>query len=438
MAQNEYKDKKPIIYLAGIGMGREDQLTGEVLDCLDRADAVMGARRMLDAAAAYTEGKAVLAAYKPSEMVNWLSSFQWNEAVLVLSGDTGFYSGAEAASKAFLQEGWEVEYIPGVSSLSYFCGRLGRSWQNIHCISSHGRSCDVVAHIRHYEDCFILLGGKGSVSALCRELVSNGLGNVKIWAGENFSYETERILCEATPAELLMEEESHPFGSLACVLVKNPHAEEMRIYLTKRPRDEDFIRGKVPMTKETIRRLSIEKLCIGNHSVCYDIGAGTGSVSVEIGLEIRRSCNEGSVYAIEREQEALELIRANVQKFHGSWEDIHIVEGEAPEAFEGLPAPTHAFIGGSSGKMKEIIGTLLDLNPSVRIVANAITLETVSEIIECMKEYGFEDGELLQIQASPVKQLGSYHMPMAQNPVYIAVMQHPAKDDVEEIEWLDS
>lgn len=110
MSQNEYEERKPIIYLAGIGMGQDDQLTGEVLDCLDRADAVMGARRMLDAAAPYTEGKAVLAAYKPSEMVNWLSSFEWDEAVLVLSGDTGFYSGAEAASKAFLQEGWEVEY----------------------------------------------------------------------------------------------------------------------------------------------------------------------------------------------------------------------------------------------------------------------------------------------------------------------------------------
>ena len=117
--------ENPLSILQGSEMGQDDQLTGEVLDCLDRADAVMGARRMLDAAAPYTEGKAVLAAYKPSEMVNWLSSFQWNEAVLVLSGDTGFYSGAEAASKAFLQEGWEVEYIPGVSSLSYFCGRLG-------------------------------------------------------------------------------------------------------------------------------------------------------------------------------------------------------------------------------------------------------------------------------------------------------------------------
>ena len=361
----------------------------------------------------------MLAAYKPSEMVNWLSSFEWDEAVLVLSGDTGFYSGAEAASKAFLQEGWEVEYIPGVSSLSYFCARLGRSWQNVHSISSHGRSCDVVSHIRHYEDCFILLGGKGSVSALCRELVSNGLGNVKIWAGENFSYETERILCEATPAELLMEEEKRPFGSLACVIVKNPRAEEMRIYLTKHPKDEDFIRGKVPMTKETIRRLSIEKLYIGNHSVCYDIGAGTGSVSVEMGLAIRRSCNEGSVYAIEREPEALELIRANVQKFHGNWEDIHIVEGEAPEAFEGLPAPAHAFIGGSGGRLMDILQTLYRKNPHMRIVINAISMETIAELQEVLEAFPVEDEEILQMQVNRVKKLGSYHLPQAENPVWI-------------------
>ena len=97
---------------------------------------------------------------------------------------------------------------------------------------------------------------------------------------------------------------------------------------------------------------------------------------MEIGLEIRRSCNEGSVYAIEREQEALELIRANVQKFHGSWEDIHIVEGEAPEAFAGLPAPPHHLIGESCGKWKGTLGTWLDLNPPVRIVAIAFILET--------------------------------------------------------------
>ena len=82
------------------------------------------------------------------------------------------------------------------------------------------------------------------------------------------------------------------------------------------------------------------------------------------------------------------------------------------------------------------MGWLLKANPRVRIVANAITLETVAEILECMRMYGFEEGELLQIQASPVEQVGSYHMPKAQNPVYIAVMQHPG-EDVEELEWQD-
>jgi Precorrin-6B methylase 1 len=109
-------------------MGGEDQLTGEVLDCLDRAYALMSAKRMSHAVAPYTEGEAVLAAYQPSDMVNWLSSFAWEEAVLVLSGDTGFYSGDYAASLAILREGWEVEYIPGEMSLSYICSRLGRSW----------------------------------------------------------------------------------------------------------------------------------------------------------------------------------------------------------------------------------------------------------------------------------------------------------------------
>ena len=90
-----------------------------------------------------------------------------------------------------------------------------------------------------------------------------------------------------------MEEEVHPFGSLACAIVENPHAVEARIYPELHPRDSDFIRGKTPMTKESVRRLSLETLRIGADAVCFDIGAGTGSVSVEMGLAIRRQCGEG-------------------------------------------------------------------------------------------------------------------------------------------------
>lgn len=421
-------DLRPIVYLIGIGMGGEDQLTGQAMDCLEAAQVITGADRMLESVAPYTDGKRVFAAYKPSEMVQWLGSFKWEEAALVLSGDTGFYSGAEAAAKAFIREGWDVEYIPGVSSLSYFCARLGKSWQNVHPVSNHGRDCDVVANIRNYKSCFILLGGQGSVPSLCRQLVSSDMSHVTIWAGENFSYEDERITWAMTPAELLMEDEHRPFGNLACVLVENKEALEGQLYPAKGPCDSDFIRGQVPMTKSEVRRLSLEKLRIGDGAICYDIGAGTGSVAVEMGTEIRRRGGNGQVYAIERDREALQLIRSNCQKFHGGWDGFSIVEGEAPEVLEELPVPTHVFIGGSGGRMKEIIGFLLETNSQVRIVANAITLETVGELLECMKEFGFQDVELIQVWAAPVETVGNYHMPKAQNPVYVAAMQYPADD----------
>lgn len=431
-----YRQERPVIYLIGIGMGGEDQLTGQAIDRLEEADAVMGAGRMLKSVEPYIQGKPLLAAYKPSEMIQWLRSFQWTEAALVLSGDTGFYSGAEAASKAFIGEDWDVEYIPGISSLSYFCARIGRSWQDVYPVSSHGRECDIPACVRNHKTCFILLGGEGSLAELCRCLVSSGLGDVTLWAGEKLSYREERIVRERRPAEILMEEEVCPFGSLVCAVVENPHVEKLKLYADSHPSDSDFIRGKTPMTKECVRRLSLEKLRIGAEAVCYDIGAGTGSVSVEMGMAIRRQCGGGRVYAIEREQDALELIDANRRKFHKDWSGFRMIKGEAPEVFEELERPTHAFIGGSGGRMKEIIGNLLQMNPQVRIVANAISLETIAEILECMREYRFEEEEVLQIQASPVAQMGSYHMPMAQNPVYIAVMQYP-QEDGEELQWQD-
>lgn len=427
---------RPVIYLIGIGMGGVGQMTDQAFDCLEAAEAVMGADRMLASVEDLIQGKPTLCSYKPGEMVQWLSALTWQEAALVLSGDTGFFSGAEAASKAFEREGWDVEWIPGISSLSYFCSRLGKSWQNVRAVSCHGRDCDLAAEVRANEEVFALLGGQGGVSAVCRELVANGLGSVSIWAGENFSYIEERITQEMKPAELLMEDEARPFDSLACVLVKNPHAVQGKAWNSPLPKDEDFIRGKVPMTKETVRRITLDKLRLGPDAVCYDIGAGTGSISVEMGLEIRRQCGCGRVYAIEKDEEALELIRANGRKFHGSWKGFYVVPGEAPEVLEELEPPTHAFIGGSSGRMKEMIRCLLEKNPQVRIVVNAITLETVGEILASMKEYGFEEGEILQVMAAPVQKIGRFHMPKAQNPVYVAVMQHPL-EEMEEITWQD-
>lgn len=177
-------------------------------------------------------------------------------------------------------------------------------------------------------------------------------------------------------------------------------------------RDEEFIRGNVPMTKEEVRAVSISKLELKETSVLYDVGAGTGSISIEAAFAVKRGC----VFAIERKEEAVKLLYANREKFFRY--NVTVVEGRAPEAFENLPAPTHVFLGGTSGSMDDIIEAVLKKNPHVRVVMNVIALESLSQAVNSLKKRGIE-GEILSMQVAKAKKAGSYHLMEGQNPVYI-------------------
>lgn len=133
------------------------------------------------------------------------------------------------------------------------------------------------------------------------------------------------------------------------------------------------------MTKEEVRCVSLSKLRLQEDSICYDVGAGTGSVSVEMALR----ADQGQVFAVEKKDDAVALLYENKQRFAA--DNLEIIKGEAPEALKELPVPTHAFIGGSSGNLKEIVALLLEKNRDVRIVINCITLETISEALEVLK-----------------------------------------------------
>lgn len=166
------------------------------------------------------------------------------------------------------------------------------------------------------------------------------------------------------------------------------------------------------MTKSEVRAISLEKLELFPGAVLYDVGAGTGSVSVEAEGRV----GDGVVYAIEKKKEAVELLEKNKERFHAR--RIHIIEGEAPAAFLGLQRATHAFLGGTSGKLEEILGWLLEKNPGIRIVINAITLETVSAALGFASLRGIK-AELVQVQVSKVRLAGELHMMIGQNPVWI-------------------
>ena len=173
------------------------------------------------------------------------------------------------------------------------------------------------------------------------------------------------------------------------------------------------MRGDAPMTKAEVRSVSLSRLRLKRDSIAYDVGAGTGSVAVEMAMQAW----DGQVYAIERKPEAAALIRKNKRAFCA--DNLTVVEGLAPEALEELPAPTHVFVGGSSGNLRQILEAVLAKNPRARIVINAIALETVGEAMDCLKKLPLEDVQVSALSVSRSRELGRYHMMMGLNPVYI-------------------
>lgn len=393
-----------IAYLVGIGMGTPDHLTGEARAAFEKADCILGSGRMLDFF--QNTGKPLFDAYDPAKMLAYVQEHPEHRTIVVaLSGDVGFYSGARRLISAFGNAGIRTELITGISSVTYFCSRLQIPWEDVKLMSIHGRRENLIAAVRTHFRTFTLLGGRDNVASLCEKLEKYGLENVKLYIGERLHYPEERIT-EGTPAEL----KEKAFDSLCVAIIENPsYMSGLRSCIP----DEKFQRGDAPMTKSEVRSLSVAKLNLNRDSIAWDIGAGTGSVTIEMAL----AAADGEVYAIEKKPAAAALIEENARRFGTPNVEVHV--GTAPEALTDLPAPTHAFIGGSSGNMKEILQLLLAKNPQVRVVINAITLETVAEANSCFKELGFTDVDITQIQAAKAKKVGPYEMMMGQNPVYI-------------------
>lgn len=393
---------KPQITLLGIGMGSRDTLTIEGEKALEKAELLIGARRIADSVK--MPHHTVVYEYDSEKILKCIEeNSQYEHIVIALSGDVGFYSGAK---KLLHNLGEDTRVICGISSVVYFMAKAGLSWDDAKIVSAHGRNCNLVSLICHSKKVFSILGTKDGISSLAGRLVSYGMGDVLLYVGENLSYENEKIFVK--PAKELV---SYEGDALCVVCAYNENASELMS--THGIKDECFIRGKAPMTKEEVRTVSLMKLGLSEDSVCYDVGAGTGSVAVEMALR----AHQGKVYAIEKKEDALALILENKKKFAA--DNLEIVGGCAPEAMEELPVPTHAFIGGSSGNLKDIIRLLLNKNPEVKIVINCITLETVGEAMEAIREFDFQERDIVQMSVSRSKEVGRYHMMMGENPIYI-------------------
>lgn len=394
------------VSLVGIGMGTEDTFTIEGKKACRSADLLIGAKRMLSAAA--KEGQAVYMAYKPQEILEYIKSHpEYEKIAVVLSGDVGFFSGAKRLLALLEKEPQiETKVIPGLSSAAYFCAKLGISWEDAALISAHGRESNLITTIRDHKKTIALASDAGGIRSMIRKMTEFGYGSLYMAIGTDLSYDTEEI--RQGKAEEFLD---YNGDNLAVLYVENPDGGMNSV--TQGLSDEEFIRGDVPMTKSEVRSVSLSRLRIKKNSIIYDVGAGTGSVAVEAAL----LAVDGHVYAVERKAEAIFLIRENQKKM--KTDNLTIIEGEAPDALKTLPEPDCVFIGGSGGNLKDIVKQIAEKNPKVRIVINAIALETLAETMKVIKELKIKDEEIIQLTAARSRNIGGYHMMTGQNPVYV-------------------
>lgn len=396
---------QPQVDIVGIGPGGCGQRTLEAEQALEQAQCLIGARRMLRSTA--RPGQDQVEAISPEDIAGCIHGSRCcRRWAVVMSGDTGFFSGTKKLLP--LLADCRVRLIPGISSLSYLCARLGVSYEQTLAVSLHGRQRDICGDVRRSRQVFVLTGGENGAGQLCRRLCSQGLGDVQVAVGQELGYPTERIT-RGTARELAQG----CFPSLSAVYIENPRASRSLAWGLP---DESFLRqASVPMTKSEVRSVCLSKLRLTEDALVWDVGAGSGSVSVEMAQ------NAAQVYAIECRQEALALLEEN--KAHFGLENITIVPGSAPEVCRELPPPTHVFLGGTGGNLEQILALVLEKNPGVRIVATAIALESVAELTRCGERFGFAHREVVSLTVAKARQAGPYQLMMGQNPIYIFTME---------------
>ena len=497
------------IIIIGAGGGNVSTYTQEALEAMQGAQVILGAERILAGVPVKNSDVKYWEVSRPSEVCDALVRLK-NEApdihvAILQSGDTGFYSGCRfligKMKNLFGPDSDEVRnlrILPGISSVQMLAARLQEPWQDWLLASGHGVSCDVLHLLMQGKKVFMLTGGELTPDVICAQLVQAGLGDLGVVVASDLSWAGGEGIPEAEEPDKHTKEQE--YGTLGGEYSEVPRMGESsaktaelcrtgtfgRNDSRKRLRekicrgrardfvhmnfpvmsvmlidavpiwrgysagipDAEFIRGNVPMTKQEVRSVILAKLAPCRNDVVWDIGAGTGSVSVEL------AHHAGSVWAFEKKKDAIELIYNNRRKFC-AW-NLRVIPGSAPEVFRGsaaekderplnveaeqpnmpdiyegsrntetehpgqcvFPVPDRVFIGGSSGNLSEIIRYIARLNPEVRICVSAVLLETIHETMEIFDELGFKT-DAVQVSVTRTEKVAGRRMMKAGNPVWI-------------------
>ena len=394
------------IIIAGAGSGNESQLTHEVHEALMNSDVVLASSRFRKL---IPPNKRIIDLKDFDETFNQLEHERGNKLIL-LSGDPCLYSLLPIIKKRFSNE--NIRVLPGISSLQILCSRACEAWNDSVILSGHGRTLRAGTFLNLVERnrLLILFCDKNiSPQWACQNLIHIN-GSLEVFIGCNLGHDDEKIF-HGKPEEFLHDE----FPELSVMLVKN---HDVYMPLNIHLRDSEFIReDRIVMTNECVRSVILSRMNLNRDSVLWDIGAGSGSISISAGHENIYA----EVHAIEYKHEAAELISRNASRFHTH--NIIIHEARALDILHTLPQPTHIFIGGTEGELGGILEYISQMKSPVQVMIACVTIETFSTAYNTLRDWN--NFEAVQISVSESKSLNpSMTLINARVPVMLLSANH--------------
>lgn len=424
-----------MIYIIGLGIEGKVSLSQRALALIENAFVLIGGKRHLAAFPEFNGKKIVIGSDLDdvAESIAGRKPQAASHAAVLATGDPNFFGIADFMIKKFGKKA--VEIIPNVSSMQYAFARIKESWNDARFLSLHGRNRSqkekaiesIADEMRGYEKIGIFTDPDNTPAKIAKALLYNGVKDYRAYVCADLGTEKETIT-EGTLAQIARRKYS-PLNVMVLIRSRESEVRSQEEKAFYAPRithhgilgvpDSSFSHSKGMITKEEIRVVSLSKLKLKTDSIVWDIGAGSGSLSIEAAM----LANKGRVFAVEKQAERIRHIEKNKKKFKTT--NLEIIHKKAPDGLKTLPVPDAVFIGGAGKDIDKILKVCSKrITNGGRIVVNAITLETLAAATGFFEDKGWHD-ETLSVNIAKTRDIAGLHIFSAHNPVFIVVGEKP-------------
>ncbi|MCL5985243.1 MAG: precorrin-6y C5,15-methyltransferase (decarboxylating) subunit CbiE [Actinobacteria bacterium] len=395
------------VSVVGVGANGAESLFPQALKIVNEAEIVFGGERILNMFP-WLNAQKVVIGNNLSEVVGLIrNNLGYKQMVVLAAGDPNFYGVAKTLIAGLGKD--VVEVTPNVSAMQLAFARIKESWDDAVLTSVHGRPiADIVEIVSSHHKIGIFTDDNNSPAEIARVLQEQGVENCQAYVCQDMGTTNESII--STDMYSLKEQEFSPLNTL--ILIRGPsvanHLSRLGIS------DQSFYQWQEGLiTKMEVRAISLAKMRLTEKSIVWDIGAGSGAMTIEASL----LADKGTIFAIEKNPDRAVIIRNNIRKF--GRKNIRVIETMAPEGLGNLPDPDAIFVGGSGGRIAEILSKVSSsLKPCGRIVINIVTLENLHLAVEELRSNGFVF-EIVLVNVARSKEISDLTRLEAMNPVFV-------------------